>query len=182
MVLVEQLERESGDDHQDQHRQAGPEHLDVGVVAPLGRGRIGPAVEADDADQQESQHEQRDDRDDRHQDPVVEEDRLVLEDRGRRLEIDRARRRLAHQVRRARLKPEAGRGDRCDESRRPALEPPHPNAPDFHALSIRLSPAAAHLTFRRPAFAGCIRGLPPIAKTLGRLRFHESRLALMLGV
>ena len=49
-------------------------------------------------DQQQRQHQQRDRGDDRHQDPVVELDRLVLEDRGGRLQVDRAGGRLTHQI------------------------------------------------------------------------------------
>jgi hypothetical protein len=85
--------------HQDQDRNGRPDDLDRGVVAELGRDRVRFAsVEAHDDVDQQAQHEERDDRDDRHQDHVVEEDRVVLQLRRGRLQVDGRRSRLTQQI------------------------------------------------------------------------------------
>jgi hypothetical protein len=53
----EKADRRHGDDHQDEHRQQGPDHFDQRVVAGLRRDRIGAAAEARHHEQQQHQHE-----------------------------------------------------------------------------------------------------------------------------
>jgi hypothetical protein len=141
VVGEQKLEREDGDAHQDQDGEGRPDDLDRGVVGELRGDRIGLLPEAHDDVDQQAQHEERDERDDRHQDHVVEEDRVVLQRRRRRLQVDRAGSRLTQPVlgvsRPAKNQTRASRG----QSRR---SPPHPR-------KLRLHIPHGPFSRRRPA-------------------------------
>ena len=85
--VIHQLEGRYRDNHQDQNRHHGPEHLDDGIVRGPRRHRVAFVTKANDDVEQQTQDEESDQKDD-DQELVVKCRQPVFDRRGRRLHAD----------------------------------------------------------------------------------------------